>query len=374
MNIVIDARDTQLGRIGVSVYSINIINQLEMMVGNKHQLTYLTSSSLAQPNVSGQILSDAPSASDSFFKKLVWYYKLPKYLEKIKADVYFGNFVSLPFQKNFPCPIVITAHDAASISTTALVGNAISRYRNKFFVNGWVGKATHIICISEYCKKEFSEIFGDKFQRKASVIHHGLPDEFRRLNSPTKEAIEEIKNKYANGNSYLFSLGTVYPKKNYERLVEAFSKIDDKKIHLIICGSFGYGVEQILNSPHKYGIPDRVHFLSSLPTEIVHTLMHGAKSFVFPSLYEGFGIPLLEAFYVGTPVICSNATCLPEIAGDAVCYFDPYSVDDITKAINYVITDDYVREKLVAAGRNRVKNFTWRKSAQEHLAVFEKLA
>jgi glycosyltransferase involved in cell wall biosynthesis len=323
MKIVIDARDAQLSRVGVAVYCSNIISQFELIAGDRHEFVFLTSNALPAPNVSGTILSTAPSAKENIFLKLKWYYQLPKLLRNLKADLYFGNFIPLPLQEDFPCAVVTTAHDAASISTSSLVGNSLSRYRNKYFVNGWVKKATHIICISEYCKQEFTEIFGEGFAKKASIVHHGLPNEFQNRKYPDVRRIEELKSKLTNGKDYLFSLGTVTPKKNYERLIEAFSEIEN--------------------------------------------------SFVFPSLYEGFGIPLLEAFSVGIPIACSNATCLPEIAGNAAIYFNPYVSQEITIAINAILSDENIRVRLVANGRERVKNFTWKKSAQEHLTTFENI-
>jgi glycosyltransferase involved in cell wall biosynthesis len=373
MKIVIDARDAQLSRVGVAVYCSNIISQFELIAGDRHEFVFLTSNALPAPNVSGTILSTAPSAKENIFLKLKWYYQLPKLLRNLKADLYFGNFIPLPLQEDFPCAVVTTAHDAASISTSSLVGNSLSRYRNKYFVNGWVKKATHIICISEYCKQEFTEIFGEGFAKKASIVHHGLPNEFQNRKYPDVRRIEELKSKLTNGKDYLFSLGTVTPKKNYERLIEAFSEIENKEIHLLICGAYGFGADEILNVPIKYNVTDRVQFLNTLDTATVYELMCGANSFVFPSLYEGFGIPLLEAFSVGIPIACSNATCLPEIAGNAAIYFNPYVSQEITIAINAILSDENIRVRLVANGRERVKNFTWKKSAQEHLTTFENI-
>lgn len=373
MNIVIDARDAQLSRVGVAVYCSNIIKEFERQSSNKHTFYYLTTTSMIQPEVSGHILPVAPGPDDSYLRKFIWYFNLPGFLKKLNADLYFGNFIPLPFQQKFPCPTVITAHDAASISTNELVGSGVARYRNKLFVSRWVKSVTHIICISKYCQWEFSKIFGASFLEKSSIIHHGLPSEFSDKILPTEDILSRLKTKYSHGQDYIISVGTVHPKKNYERLVEAFSKLENKDIHLIICGGVGYGAEAITSSPDKFAITNRVHFLSGLSTEVIHNLLCGARCFVFPSLYEGFGIPLLEAFHVGIPVASSNATCLPEIAADAAHYFNPYSVDEIAKSITYVLNNKKLQTELVASGHKRLEDFTWRKSAQEHISLFENL-
>ena len=371
MKIIFDARDSQLERVGVSVYCNNIIKILDKLILEDSEIEFITSSKLKQPDLINKVLPIGPSSDDSYLKKLKWYYSLPKLLRKLKADVYFGPLTTLPFQSKFSCKIVMVAHDAASISTSDLVGSYFSRIKNKYFTNGWVRKADHIICISEYCRNEFTEIYGAWFKNKSSVVHHGLPNEFGSNLKFDCANIELIKQKYSGGKDFLFSLGTIYPKKNYENLIEGFSKLKNSHINLVICGAFGFESERIMNAPKWHGVEGRVFFYNTLPTDVVIDLMSAAQAFVFPSLYEGFGIPLLEAFACNTPVVSSDATCLPEIAGDAAHYFDPTSIAQITEAISFVLSNDEYRKRLALQGKKRLKNFSWDKSAAEHLKIFK---
>lgn len=367
-----DIRDAQLERVGVAVYCQNIIREFVAARDEKFEFVFLASNEMPKLSLElnkHSIVYIAPSSSSSLVRKVKWYWCLPRLLKEINADLYFGPFLRLPLSP-YPCKTIFTLHDAASITEGQLVGNLLQKLKNKFFTSNWIHNVDGIICISKYCQDEFSDIFGKSIQERSTVIYHGLPYE---LNEPYSVAIEdEIKviGKYTQKKHYLINIGTVYPKKNIERLIEAFSQIKTLDVDLLICGSAGVNSQSIYTAPERYGIEGSVHFLGRVDTEELKVLLKNATAFVFPSLYEGFGIPILEAFAMEVPVISSNATCLPEIAGDSALFFNPDSSEEISRAIDLILSDAQLAEELILKGKKRVSGFSWSKSAELHKKFF----
>ena len=185
-----------------------------------------------------------------------------------------------------------------------------------------------------------------------------------------------LKEKYRVKGDYILFVGTLQPRKNIERLVEAFSRLKSKvkNLNLVIIGKKGWMYEDILNAPEKYNVSDRVKFLDSVSDEELPVFYQNAICFVLPSLYEGFGLPVLEAMKYGCPVITSNVSSLPEAGGDAALYFNPENVNDIAEKIKKVIEDKTLREEMIQKGYQQIKKFSWEKTARETLQVLEQLA
>jgi glycosyltransferase involved in cell wall biosynthesis len=173
------------------------------------------------------------------------------------------------------------------------------------------------------------------------------------------------------GKPYLLSVSTIQPRKNYTRLIEAFAKlISDfgfriSDLHLVICGSRGWMFDDVFQTAERLGLRDRVLFPDFVSDDDLPALYAGATLFVYPSLYEGFGLPVAEAMACGAPVVSSNASSLPEVAGDAALYFDPRDVDAMTDALRRALADDALRADLRARGFAQAKKFSWEKAAAE---------
>ena len=220
-----------------------------------------------------------------------------------------------------------------------------------------VENADHIITISNFSKQDIISQYGIN-KEKITVAYPGYnTDKFK---TSSKKA----------GN-YIIYVGTIQPRKNLVRLMEAVARIDGLK--LIIVGKTGWEYEEILDAPKRLGIEDRVKFLGYVATDKLANLLNGATAFVLPSLWEGFGIPVLEAMACGIPVIVSNVSSLPEVVGKAGLLVDPYSVDQIEQAIRLLMTDAKLRQKYSKAGLAQSQNFSWEKMAKQVLKVFEKV-
>lgn len=186
--------------------------------------------------------------------------------------------------------------------------------------------------------------------------------------------MKNIKEKYNISSDFILFVGTIQPRKNLQRLIEAFSKISKKNIILVIVGKKGWQYEEILEAPQNFGVSDRVKFLDFVPDEDLTALYKEAACFVLPSLYEGFGLPILEAMKYGCPVITSNVSSMPEASGDAALYVNPEDVDDIADKIEKLISDEKLRSDLVERGYKQIKKFSWEKTAKQTLEALEKVA
>ena len=168
------------------------------------------------------------------------------------------------------------------------------------------------------------------------------------------------------------------PRKNIARLIEAFShvlkKTKKKDLQLVIVGKKGWQYEEILEAPEKFHVSEQVKFLDFVSDEDLPSLYTHALCYVLPSLYEGFGLPVLEAMKYDCPVITSNVSSMPEAGGDAALYVDPKNVSDIAEKIVSLIDSEKLRKELIEKGKKQIKKFSWEKAAKETLAVLENLA
>jgi len=241
----------------------------------------------------------------------------------------------------------------------------------KYMVLLYLRKATRVIAVSHTSKKDIIKFTGvDK--SKIVAIYLAVEDTFTKpLNSPF---IEKVKTKYALPPQFILHVGLIYPEKNVERLIQAFAKVAEKFPHkLVLVGGFRWRYEGVFKLIEKFDLKDKVIITNWIPRSELPVFYKLADLFAFPSLYEGFGMPVLEAMTCGCPVVTSSTGATPEIAGDAALLVDPTSVDEIYKTTVRVLEDEKLREELVSKGYARAKKFSWEKSARETLSVFKEI-
>jgi len=219
-----------------------------------------------------------------------------------------------------------------------------------------------------WVKKEADMIIADSHSTKKDLINIlGIPEEkIKVVYLGVEEA--KIKGPFPKDN-YILAVGTREPRKNLKRLIDAFEKVANKNkdIKLVIAGKYGWGDKQLRLKN------EQVSILGFVSEEKLSLLYRHAKAFVYPSLYEGFGLPILEAMVAGCPVITSNLSSLPELAGKAAILINPLSTNSITKAIDRVLKDDNLRAELIKKGKDQVKKFKWQKTAQETLKIYKEV-
>ncbi len=231
--------------------------------------------------------------------------------------------------------------------------------------------ATHLIADSLATKRDLVERYGVE-PDKITVVYPGYDDAtFQPVRD--EEAIAAVNAKYDIAGDYVLFVGTLQPRKNLVRLIEAFSNIQYpiSSLQLVTVGKKGWLYQEIFRRVEELGLEKRVIFTGYVAEDDLPTLLSGARLSVFPSLYEGFGLPVLEAMACGTPVVCSDASSLPEVAGDAALLVDPLDVGDLAAALERVLRDEALRAELVRRGFEQVRKFSWERCARETLGVLE---
>ncbi|MDO8638152.1 MAG: glycosyltransferase family 1 protein [Candidatus Daviesbacteria bacterium] len=297
---------------------------------------------------------------------------LALYTAKIKPDLIFSPTHYIP--RFSPVKRVVTIFDLAYLHYPQM-------YKKDDFwkLNNWskfsIENADKIITISNFCKQDIIKEY--KINKdKIILAYPGYDAEiFHKIQD--KNEVQKIVEKYQIQGKYIIYIGTIQPKKNLVRLIEAFGDIDDLKLVIVGkttgLGKQGWKFEEILKRPKELGIEEKVIFTGFVPTEDLPYLLSGAEAFVLPSLYEGFGIPVVEAMACGIPVIVSNVASLPEVAGKAGLFIDPLSVDQITQAIRTISSDKKLRLQKSKECLVQAKKFSWKNMAKIVLKTFEEV-
>lgn len=277
---------------------------------------------------------------------------LPKYLKKEGSPllISFSGCGPLRYSNQ-----IITIHDVSHERYPQWFSKNYCRYYG--FMMPRIGRKAHaVLTVSEFSKLEIVETLGID-PEKIHVIHSNVPFH-------TKPSSEEILNykKDDNAEKYILTVSSMDPRKNFIRLVEAFNKLDDKSIKLYIIGM----KFKAFNTPDlQQLISDNVYLPGYITDEELQEMYKNALFSIYPSLYEGFGLPPLESMTYGCPVIASDIPALYEVSGNAVLYADPYNVDDMAAKMNLLATDEDLRHSLVVKGLEQIKIYSWEKSAQQ---------
>jgi len=301
-----------------------------------------------------------------------------------KPDVLFIPASAMPIVS--PKNTVVTIHDIGFMAYPQSYSRWQQWYQ-KWSTKFAVRHASKIITISEFSKREIIKYFtpsapplskeGNNLAGKISVTYLGY-DQHRFKDAA---ADDEILKRYNITSPFFLFVGRLEKKKNVQKLVEAFnilkrtppvpllSKERMEEIKLVLAGSPGFGWQEAEKVIAKNNLQNDIIVTGYVPEADLPALYRGAVALVFPSLYEGFGLPLLEAFAFGTPVICSNAASLPEIADNAALYFSPNDVENMARALVEILSNEDLRQKLIAAGKQKVKEFSWEKCAAETLKI-----
>jgi glycosyltransferase involved in cell wall biosynthesis len=227
-----------------------------------------------------------------------------------------------------------------------------------------------IIAVSECTRRDAVRLYGID-QAKIRVVYEGVNPRFRPLDD--REQLEALRHRYALPARFLLYVGTIEPRKNLPALFEAFKQIGLPGVKLVIVGKKGWLYDETFARLQALGLEREVVFTGFVPDDDLPGLYTLAEAFVFPSLYEGFGLPVLEAMACGTPVITGNVSSLPEVMGDAGILVAPGDVGGLVTALKRVLTDSHLRAQMSAKGLAQARKFTWEKAAQETLAVYRRV-
>ena len=267
---------------------------------------------------------------------------------------------------------LLTVHDLSFVRVPSAASPALKAYLDAVVPNS-VETADHILADSEATKADLIELYGTR-ENKITVLYSGVNERFGRVDDT--EELHRTRLKYGLADfNYILSVGTVQPRKNYSRVVEALSTIrqSGQDLHYVIAGGVGWLEDELLRRIERSGMAEYVHLLGLVDDADLPALYSGARMLVMVSLYEGFGLPVLEAMACGTPVVTSNLSSLPEVGGSAALLVDPHDKAAVRQAILNLETDDKTRERLVQAGYQRAKGFTWARAARQLKSIYDEL-
>jgi glycosyltransferase involved in cell wall biosynthesis len=267
---------------------------------------------------------------------------------------------------------LLTVHDLSFVRAPETATPVLKAYLDKVVPRS-VRRATHVLADSQATKDDLVALY-DTPPDKVTVLLGGVNPEFRPVTD--MNARRAVRQRYQiPDNPYIFSIGTVQPRKNYARLIEALAALgqEGEDVHLVIAGGRGWLDGPIYQSVEDFGLGERVHFTGFVRDEDLPALYAEARCLAYPSLYEGIGLPVLEAMACGIPVVTSNISSMPEVAGDAALLIDPYDVDALADALRRLLTDESLRSDLIRRGFDQAACFTWDRAAQQLSDVYRRL-
>jgi glycosyltransferase involved in cell wall biosynthesis len=370
MIIGIDGNEANVKkRVGIGEYAFELLRQFSLTNIKGRDIRFVI-------YLKDKPLTHMPKESDNWQYKILrpgklwtqWRLPIDLYVNNPKPDVFFTPSHYAP--RFSPVPTVISVMDLSYIYFPQLF-NKKDLHQLSNWTSYSVKNVKKILTISKSSKNDIIKEYKVP-SSKVVVTYPGIKD--TDTLEPNIYGMNQIKAKYNLSDKYVLFVGTLQPRKNITKLIEAFSQISDKKdLQLVIVGKRGWMFEDILNAPRKYSVENKVNFLEDINDEELKVLYKHALCFVLPSLYEGFGLPVLEAMQEGCPVITSNVSSMPEAGGEACLYVDPNDSSDIAEKIEKLITDEKLRQELITKGRIQVMKFNWEKTARETLNVLEEV-
>lgn len=285
-----------------------------------------------------------------------------------KIDLYHGTDIYVP---DYKCKKIATIHDLFSLVSDKFSSERFRERKIQLYQKA-VKRSDMIICISESTKKDMMSLL-DVPEKRIKVIYEGVGDEYYYRD---KEEQEKVRAKFNLTRDYFLFVGVPSVRKNTPALLRCFSKIvkkEDNQLLLVLVGKMSSVSEEISKMINEFEPRENLRILNYVDESELAVLYSGAKAFVFPSLYEGFGLPLLEAMACGAPVLSSNISSIPEVTGDAALLVDPYNEEDVVAGMTKLLNDEGLRLRLKDKGFARAKVFSWRKMAEQTLECYREL-
>ncbi len=289
---------------------------------------------------------------------------------KQKADIFFSPDGFIPLGMSIPK--VSMVHDVAYLRYPEHLQPRIRAFYKK-----WMGRylayTDHIITVSEFSKSEIIAGYNIPAD-KISVVYNGITDAYQPLSEEQKK---HTRDRYTKGKPYFVYLGAIHPRKNILTLVKAFEQFKSSypsDHQLVLAGRASWHTEEVFKAIAESKWKDSIHFLGYIATAEATALVASAEAMIYPSLYEGFGLPLVEAMACGVPVICSNVSSLPEVAGNAALLFDPMDAGQLANHMEKFSNDDALRKEMIILGNDRSKYFSWDKTAAQVYSILYRFA
>ncbi len=376
MKIAIDIREAGGEKAGKGWYTFHLVQNLLKIDATNDYILY------ARDGIPG--FSQFKNAQIKLFsgKSFFWHYRVARDIKKQKADIFFApSSYIIPGILPSTIKTILTIHDLIAFLYPN-THNKKATIIEKLLLRRALRRAAHVCTVSENTRADLLERFHYDSQ-KITTVYCGAGEEFLPI---PKENLKDFIVQTNLPAKFFLAVGTLEPRKNYLNLIKAFKKVSDLNpdYHLIIVGKNGwgrslrsalhlsYGYEKIHANIKENYLTKKIHLLGYLSNKSLVNLYSLATALVFPSLYEGFGLPPLEALQCGCPIIASNTSSIPEVVGAAALFINPESPDQITGAMLKIIKEPQLATQLRAKGLIQAKKFSWKNSAKQLLEIFQK--
>ncbi|MDM8530669.1 glycosyltransferase family 1 protein [Anaerolineales bacterium HSG25] len=364
--IGIDAsRAAKAKRTGTETYSLELIKQFARLASPTTRLRLYT------PHAPQH--NDWPDSPHVETRIIPWprlwtHLRLAAELHQAPPDLLFVPAHVLPLF--CPVPAVVTVHDLGYRFYPS-AHKRFSRWYLDWTTRRHSRVASHVIADSEATKSDLIQIY-QADSKRITVAHLGRDETLTRIDD--RAEVETVKNRYKIEGDYLLYIGTLQPRKNLLRLLDAFSSVtralENRQIKLVLAGGQGWLYNEIFSRTQQLRLTEQVIFTGYIAEADKATLLSDAVAYLFPSLYEGFGLPVLEAMSCGTPVLTSCTSSLPEVAGDAALLVDPHNTQSIAVGLMALLTNPMLRERLSEHGFQQIQKFSWSTTAKQIWQVF----
>lgn len=356
---------------GIGWYTYNIIKGLVSKNKNKY---ILEAFNFNRKYDIGEIeiwKKEALIKQNIFFPKKIGEklsYVIPyNFLFNTNSEIY--HFFNFTIPKKIKGKVIVTIHDMIYkvYPETTEIKNLQNFHKKVKFA---IENSDKIIAVSEATKKDILKYFNIQ-EKKIDIVSPGI-----YLEDYMKDDNDDILSKYKLPNSYILYLGTLEPRKNIINIIKSFEKYkkeNKSKIQLVLVGKKGWKYEKIFQAYEESPYKEEIKILGYIDEKDKVLLYKNAKVFLYPSFYEGFGMPILEAMAAGTPVITSNISSLPEVAGNAAILVNPYDINEILDAMREVLNNEKLRKNMIALGFNQANKYTWEKSVEKLEKIYEDL-
>lgn len=360
MKIAIDARKWR--DYGIGTYVRNLVRHLARL---DHETTYfLFCDDSDQDTLRDLAENFVPVVENSAGYSFREHISIPLQLRRLGADLLHSPHYVVPvFGQR---PTVVTIHDCIHLLFPQYLPSRFASKYAELMMRKAIQRSALVFTVSEASRRDILRFFPQTDPDRVQVVHNAIDPAL--LEDPGDEEMERVCERYQIRGRFVLYAGNIKPHKNLERLVAAFAQLkqrsgfDDLKLLIIGDETSRYG--SLRRSVEAAGVRQDVRFFGFVPQRTLAALYRLASVFAFPSLYEGFGLPPLEAMACGTPVVTSRLSSLPEVVGDAAVLVDPYSVEDIASGLASILDDAGLRSRLIAAGRQRAQHFSWERSVR----------
>lgn len=367
-NILIDFTQIPLQKVGVGVYAKETFKRIvnKDKDNNYYCIIQNDDNELINLFQSQKIIKVNSKIFRYFiFRVLLEQFYIPFLCLKYKIDIIHSLHYSFPIMKLSKTKRIVVVHDLTFFIYPKM-HTLIKRYYFKIFIKLACKYSDAIICVSKSTK---NDLFRYVSNIKSEV--HVIP---LAANITTNYSVIDVKNKYSIKKDYLLFIGTLEPRKNITQLIKAYSNIKDKeKLQLVIVGKKGWYYKEIFNLVDQLSLNNDIIFTGFASDEDKFALLENCYIFIYPSVYEGFGLPVLEAITLGVPTITSNVSSMPEVVEDSAIKINPLDVNDIIKAIDLLSQDDQLRENLSKKGKTQSMKYSWDITAKETVSLYNNI-